>query len=61
MVPVTSDTLLQAHGVVMIAHNNGVTALATADGRELWQDATFRGQKIAFAMEGGPSAQADRT
>ncbi|MCZ7683007.1 MAG: PQQ-binding-like beta-propeller repeat protein [Sandaracinaceae bacterium] len=56
-----ADTLLEAHGVVMVAHNNGVTALATTDGRVLWQDASFRGQKLALAMEAGPSAQADNT
>lgn len=57
----SSDTLLEAHGVVMVAHVNGVTALATTDGRVLWEETTFRGQKLALAMEGGPSAQADRT
>jgi outer membrane protein assembly factor BamB len=61
--PDYGDTLLVAHGVVLVGTVDGkVTAYAAADGRLLWHDG-LKGKgsaQTAFAMEGGPAAQIDR-
>lgn len=56
---VTGETVLAAHGVVVIAGGGSTLGLGIEDGRLLWQDKTLMGSG-AISMEAGPTAQADR-
>jgi outer membrane protein assembly factor BamB len=56
---VMGETVVAAHGVVVIAGGGSVTALGVDDGRVLWHDKSLNSSG-AIAMEAGPTAQADR-
>jgi len=56
---VHGETVLAAHGVVVVSGGGSVIGLGIDDGRVLWHDKRLVGGG-AIAMEAGPSAQADR-
>ena len=56
---VLGETVVAAHGVVVVAGGGSVIGLGVDDGRVLWHDKSLISGG-AIAIEGGPTAQADR-